>query len=109
MPPIIIKILTSQVFITAMVALLIIGIIEIQAIKKVTKDALTGPDNETFDYSKASGLLGLICLNLGVLWHLYDDNVFAPVEYATAFSTILAASCGGVWLKAKGNDMPVVK
>jgi hypothetical protein len=80
-----------------------------ELIKKVLRDTLTGKDGITYDYAKVSGVFGVLCLNAGVLWHLYDDNVFEAVTYATAFSTILAAACGSVWLKSKGDDMPEVK
>jgi hypothetical protein len=75
-------------------------------IKKIHKDILTGKHGDCYDYAKVVGLAGLFCLNAGVLWHLYDDNVFDAINYATAFAAILAAACGGVWLKSKGDDMP---
>ena len=109
MPQFLTTIITSQAFITAMVATIIICLLETAVIRKAVKDTLTGPDNETYDFAKLGGLSGMLTLFTAELWHLMDDNVFDPIQFATAFATVLSAACAGIWLKSKGNDMPVVK
>ena len=70
---------------------------------KILKDSLTETDSQTYDFAKVSGMFGLQCLLAMELWHLYDDNVFNAQEFSIAFSTILASSCAGVYMKNKGE------
>ena len=76
---------------------------------KVIKDTLTGADGETYDYAKVGGVWGILCLCVGAVYHLWDDNLFDSIAFATAFSIIVGAVCGGVYLKNKGGDMPPTK
>jgi hypothetical protein len=73
-------------------------------LRKIINDTLTGPDNITYDYAKVAGFSAIWVFFACMLWHLYDDNVFDPITFASAFSAILVSTCGGVWLKNKGGD-----
>ncbi len=69
-------------------------------IRKVFKDAHTCPDRDTYDWVKLAGSAA-VGMYLKLHWyHLKDDDVFDPVQFATGLSIIIGVVAGGVAIKA---------
>lgn len=66
----------------------------------ILKQMLTGKDNETHDVGRwglALGLLSLVALTGGAL---VRGQMFDPVTYAGAFTSLLVGGAGALRLKA---------
>lgn len=66
---------------------------------KVFRDSHTGLDNTSYDWAKIYGALSVLSYLLMCFWHLRDDDIFDPVQFATGLGIIIAAVCAGVAVK----------
>jgi hypothetical protein len=67
---------------------------------KILKDITTGIDGKTYDNVRVYMLIG-VCAYLALTgYHLWDDNAFDWIGFASGFGIILAGGSAGLGLKA---------
>jgi hypothetical protein len=77
-------------------------------LRKVFRDTHTQADNETYAWEKVAGS-GSLAVYLYANWyHLKDDSIFDPVQFATGLCAIITCVCVGVAVKSatKADQVP---
>ena len=68
-------------------------------IKRVFKETHTNHDISRYAWEKVAGS-GSVAVYLWMCWyHLKDDNVFDPVQFATGLCAIIGVVCAGTAVK----------
>jgi hypothetical protein len=73
-------------------------------IGKLTKDILTGVDNETFDHGRVMGLLSFLTFFVLAFYDLMTEHKWQAMEFASGVSAMAVGF--GVNLKLKGDTEP---
>lgn len=64
------------------------------------KHMLTGIDNHTFDIARMALLLGILSvIGFTAFDAIHEHHAFNPINFATAYTAIVAGICGGIWWK----------
>ena len=66
---------------------------------KMIKDILTNADGVTFCHARVSGLATTIVYWAMAVIDMHMTHKFDPMSFATGYAAILAAVCGGAWMK----------
>lgn len=68
---------------------------------KLLKDITTGIDGKTYDNVRCYMLVGVLAYLALTGYHLWDDNAFDWIGFASGFGIILAGGSAGIGLKAQ--------
>ena len=68
-------------------------------ITKILKDVLTNADGITYCHARVSGAVTTVIYWGMGMWTVISTHTFEPVQFATGYAAILAAVCGGAWMK----------
>lgn len=71
---------------------------------KLFKDILTGVNNENYDLVHVAVFVSLVFYLLFSGWHLYDDNVFTPMEFVQGITLLIVGSGIGSALKTTADS-----
>lgn len=69
------------------------------AIAKMIRDILTNSDGITYCHARVSGLATTIIYWSMAIVDITMTHKFDPMTFATGYAAILAAICGGAWMK----------
>lgn len=80
-------------------------------VRKVFKDTHTQADNNTYAWEKVAGSGSLAVYLYSNWYHLKDDSIFDPVQFATGLCAIITCVCVGIGIKAatKADTIPGAK
>lgn len=68
-------------------------------IGKMIRDILTNADGVTFCHARVSGFATTVVYWVMETVEVSMTHTFDPVAFATGYAAILAAICGGAWMK----------
>ena len=72
--------------------------------KKLMMDILTLSDGITFCHARVSGAATTIIYWSMAVSDIAINHHFDPISFATGYAAILAAVCGGVWMKKSAEN-----